>query len=88
MVIKYNGHCQSKYTALSGLDRLLPKSLFAWSKTFFDPAGRDSLQSRLVGIQSRYPAGLARNVLMTAQRDFRLGNSVYCPPGADCPPQS
>jgi len=54
-----------------GLNRLLPKSLFAWSKTFSDKSKACS---------SPAPAGFAKtysqkNVLMTAQRNFCLGNS-------------
>ena len=49
----------------SKLYRLLPEPLFTWSKTFF---------SRLVGIRQDF---LVKDVLMTAQRDFRFGNSLF-----------
>jgi hypothetical protein len=52
----------------SELNGLLPKSLFALSKAFFDKS------------KARYPAGFAKiylqkSALMTAQRDLYLGNS-------------
>ncbi len=73
--------------SVSVFDRLLPKSLFSWSKTFFDPAKdrRDSRRcqnsplalKQLTSLIFHFAKGfLAKKVLMTAQRDFRLGNSL------------
>jgi hypothetical protein len=68
-----------------GLDRLLPKSLFPWAKTFFDKSKAHSRRcqnsplglKQLTSLIFHFAKGLlAKNVLMTAQRDFRLGNSL------------
>jgi hypothetical protein len=60
-----------KWTIFTGplllLNRLLLKSLFTGSKTFFPD---------LSGFAPAYAAGLVKNGLMTAQKDFRLGNSL------------
>jgi hypothetical protein len=69
----------------SHLNRLLSKSLFSWSKTFFDKSkGPLQAMSKLAfGAQTVDIAYLpaksftAKNVLMTAQRDFRLGNNLF-----------
>jgi len=63
----------------------LPKSLFSWSKTFFEeskapsrrcqnsPSGLKQLTSLIFHFAKGF---LAKNVLMTAQRDYGLGNSL------------
>jgi hypothetical protein len=75
-----------------GIDGLLPKSLFAWSKTFFD---KSKACSRRLALRLHFVRELAlraqtvqiadlplrqdllaKNVLMTAQRNFCLGNSL------------
>jgi hypothetical protein len=68
------------------LDGLLPKSLFAWSKTFFDkskarsrrfensPFGLKQFKFQIADLPLRQDL-FAKNVLMTAQRNFCLGNS-------------
>ncbi|RLC12662.1 MAG: hypothetical protein DRH43_01020 [Deltaproteobacteria bacterium] len=65
-------------------DGLFPKSLFAWSKTFFDkskacyrrcqnsPSGLKQLTSRIFRFAKICQQ---KNVLMTAQGNFRLGNA-------------
>jgi len=54
------------------INRLLPKPLFAWSKTFFDKSKATSSPDLSGFAKIRWQ----KNVLMTAQRDFRLGNSL------------
>jgi hypothetical protein len=55
--------CFLPYFSMSKANRLLPKSLLARSKTFFP------LRQGL----------LAKNVLITAQRNFSFGNSLQIP---------
>jgi len=66
----------------------LPKSLFSKSKTFFDPAYKEARLQAMSKLAFRAQTVdiaylplrqdlLAKNVLMTAQRDFSLGNSLY-----------
>jgi len=55
------------------IDRLLPKTLFALSKTFFDKS--KACSRRLSADLPLRQDLLAKNVLMTAQRNFCLGNN-------------
>jgi hypothetical protein len=82
-------------TKLSRVYRLLPKSLFSSSKTFIEkskarsrrcqnsPLGLKQLTSLIFHFAKGF---LAKNVLMTDQRDYGLGNSlcrsdpVFLPP--------
>jgi hypothetical protein len=68
------------------LFRLLPKSLFSWSKTFFDKSKARSRRcqnsplgfKQLTSLIFHFAKGfLAKNVLMTAQRDYGFTNSLY-----------
>jgi hypothetical protein len=70
----------------SNIYRLLPKSLFAWSKTFFDKSKAPSRRcqnsplelKQLTSLIFHFAEGfLAKKVLMTTQRDYGLGNSLF-----------
>jgi len=67
-------------------NRLLLKSLFTGSKTFFDKSKAPSRRcqnsplglKQLTSLIFRFAKGFfAKNILMTAQRDFRLDNSLF-----------
>jgi len=69
---------------MGATEPVLPESLFTWSKAFFDKSKlapgdvKTRLRAQTVDI-AYLPLRqdfLAKNVLMTAQRDFRLGNNL------------
>jgi hypothetical protein len=83
-IVKIRGNNQKcRLNTLLFHNGLLPKFLFAWSKTLFDKSKTCSRRFVALRAQTVQIADLplrqdllAKNVLMTAQMNFCLGNSL------------